>query len=51
MNVYVGLSQIQRELYTKILMKDVNIINGGGRMAIQNAVMQLRKCCNHSDLL
>ena len=47
MKLYAGLSQIQRELYTQILKKGVNINDG----AIQNVLMQLRKCCNHPDLL
>ena len=51
LKIYTGLSPIQRELYTKILMKDVKILNGGGKMRIQNVMMELRKCCNHPNLL
>jgi len=44
MNVYVGLSKMQREWYTKILMKDIDIVNGAGKvekMRLQNILMQL----------
>ena len=53
MNIYVGLSRMQREWYQKILMKDIDIVNGAGRvekMRLQNILMQLRKCCNHPYL-
>lgn len=39
--------------YTKVLMKDIDIVNGAGRtekMRLQNILMQLRKCCNHPYL-
>ncbi|XP_077293323.1 nucleosome-remodeling ATPase imitation SWI isoform X2 [Arctopsyche grandis] len=51
--VYVGLSKMQREWYTKVLMKDIDIVNGAGKiekMRLQNILMQLRKCCNHPYL-
>ncbi|XP_074651868.1 SWI/SNF-related matrix-associated actin-dependent regulator of chromatin subfamily A member 5-like [Tubulanus polymorphus] len=53
LKVYVGLSQMQREWYTKILMKDIDVVNGAGRsdkMRLLNILMQLRKCCNHPYL-
>ncbi|KAK5643876.1 hypothetical protein RI129_007721 [Pyrocoelia pectoralis] len=53
LKVYVGLSKMQREWYTKVLMKDIDIINGDGqigKMRIQNTFMQLRKCTNHPYL-
>ena len=53
-NVYIRLSQLQHEIYKKILMKDMELINGDGRgerMRLQNVLMQLRKCCNHPYLL
>jgi len=53
-NVYVRLSQLQREIYKKILMKDMELFNSEGkgeRMQLQNVLMQLRKCCNHPYLL
>lgn len=31
LKVYVGLSKMQREWYTKILMKDIDIVNGAGK--------------------
>lgn len=51
--VYVGLSKMQREWYTKILMKDIDVVNGAGKvekMRLQNILMQLRKCTNHPYL-
>merc|ERR1719397_533564 len=51
--IFIGLSQMQREWYTKILMKDIDIVNGAGKqekMRLQNILMQLRKCCNHPYL-
>ncbi|XP_018899510.1 LOW QUALITY PROTEIN: chromatin-remodeling complex ATPase chain Iswi [Bemisia tabaci] len=53
LKVYVGLSKMQREWYTKVLMKDIDIVNGAGKiekMRLQNILMQLRKCCNHPYL-
>ena len=44
---------IHREWYTKILMKDIDIVNGAGKvekMRLQNILMQLRKCVNHPYL-
>ncbi|XP_055336791.1 chromatin-remodeling complex ATPase chain Iswi-like [Paramacrobiotus metropolitanus] len=50
--IYVGLSGMQRELYTKLLMKDLNVLNSGkgDKMQLLNILMQLRKCCNHPYL-
>ncbi|KAI1289743.1 SWI/SNF-related matrix-associated actin-dependent regulator of chromatin subfamily A member 5 [Halotydeus destructor] len=51
--IYVGLSKMQREWYTKILMKDIDLVNGAGKMdkmRLLNILMQLRKCCNHPYL-
>lgn len=51
--IYVGLSKMQREWYTRILMKDIDIVNGAGKMdkmRLLNILMQLRKCCNHCYL-
>jgi SWI/SNF-related matrix-associated actin-dependent regulator of chromatin subfamily A member 5 len=51
--LYIGLSKMQRDLYTKILMKDIDIVNGAGKvekMRLQNILMQLRKCTNHPYL-
>lgn len=45
---------MQRELYTKILMKDLDLVNTNGQKAdkvrLLNVLMQLRKCCNHPYL-
>jgi len=51
--IFIGLSKMQREWYTKILMKDIDIVNGAGKtekMRLQNILMQLRKCTNHPYL-
>ncbi|KAK6173102.1 hypothetical protein SNE40_016626 [Patella caerulea] len=51
--IFVGLSAMQREWYTKILMKDIDVVNGAGKsdkMRLLNILMQLRKCCNHPYL-
>ncbi len=49
--LYSGLLLLFR--YTKILMKDIDIVNGAGKaskMRLLNVLMQLRKCCNHPYL-
>ncbi|XP_065842595.1 SWI/SNF-related matrix-associated actin-dependent regulator of chromatin subfamily A member 5-like [Oscarella lobularis] len=51
--IYVGLSEMQRDLYIKILLKDVNFFNGVGKLnktQLLNMLMQLRKCANHPYL-
>ena len=51
--IYIPLCKMQREWYTKILMKDIDIVNNAGRtekMRLQNILMQLRKCANHPYL-
>lgn len=51
--IYIGFSKMQREWYTKILMKDIDVVNGAGKtdkMRLLNILMQLRKCCNHPYL-
>uniref|UniRef100_A0AC35TTL7 Chromatin-remodeling complex ATPase chain Iswi n=1 Tax=Rhabditophanes sp. KR3021 TaxID=114890 RepID=A0AC35TTL7_9BILA len=53
LKVFVGLSKMQREWYTKILMKELDIINGAGKVEktrLMNILMHLRKCCNHPYL-
>ncbi|TPX32545.1 hypothetical protein SmJEL517_g04395 [Synchytrium microbalum] len=53
-NLYVGMSSMQRRWYQKILEKDIDAVNGatgrGSKTRLQNIVMQLRKCCNHPYL-
>lgn len=51
--IFIGLSKMQRDWYTKVLMKDIDIVNGAGKiekMRLQNILMQLRKCTNHPYL-
>ncbi|KAK4702238.1 hypothetical protein P7C70_g3988, partial [Phenoliferia sp. Uapishka_3] len=54
-NVYVGMTPMQRKWYKSILEKDIDAVNGSGgkkegKNRLQNIVMQLRKCCNHPYL-
>jgi SWI/SNF-related matrix-associated actin-dependent regulator of chromatin subfamily A member 5 len=54
-NVFVGLSDMQRKWYKSILEKDIDAVNGvgskkEGKTRLLNIVMQLRKCCNHPYL-
>ncbi|KAI8063220.1 SNF2 family N-terminal domain-containing protein [Gongronella butleri] len=56
-NLYVGMSAMQRRWYQKILEKDIDAVNGAntggkreGKTRLLNIVMQLRKCCNHPYL-
>ncbi|KAL3815904.1 hypothetical protein ACHAXA_005752 [Cyclostephanos tholiformis] len=52
--IMVGMSRIQKQLYKKLLLRDIEAITGkntgSGKTAILNIVMQLRKCCNHPYL-
>ncbi|CUM66719.1 uncharacterized protein PRCAT00004399001 [Priceomyces carsonii] len=55
MNIYVGLSDMQKKWYQKILEKDIDAVNGANgkkesKTRLLNIVMQLRKCCNHPYL-
>ncbi|GAA96867.1 uncharacterized protein L969DRAFT_94873 [Mixia osmundae IAM 14324] len=54
-NIYVGLTDMQRQWYKSILEKDIDAVNGAGgkkegKTRLLNIVMQLRKCCNHPYL-
>ncbi|SPO25876.1 probable ISW2 - ATPase component of a two subunit chromatin remodeling complex [Ustilago trichophora] len=54
-NIFVGLTDMQRKWYKSILEKDIDAVNGGvgkkeGKTRLLNIVMQLRKCCNHPYL-
>ncbi|KAA1102342.1 hypothetical protein PGT21_019144 [Puccinia graminis f. sp. tritici] len=54
-NVYVGMTEMQRKWYKMILEKDIDAVNGvtgkkEGKTRLMNVVMQLRKCCNHPYL-
>eukprot|EP01116_Phalansterium_solitarium_P005922 TRINITY_DN181_c1_g1_i1.p1 TRINITY_DN181_c1_g1~~TRINITY_DN181_c1_g1_i1.p1 ORF type:complete len:1111 (+),score=402.66 TRINITY_DN181_c1_g1_i1:110-3442(+) len=61
--LFVGMSHMQKQWYTKILQRDLQLLaparSGSGapkkgsrdsRMRMLNIVMQLRKCCNHPYL-
>ena len=55
--LFTGMSVVQKHLYRKILLRDIDQINGNNqsdsassRTAVLNIVMQLRKCCNHPYL-
>lgn len=47
----VGMSKMQKQLYKKLLLRDLDSITqkvtGKNRTAVLNIVMQLRKCCGH----
>ncbi|RKO84552.1 P-loop containing nucleoside triphosphate hydrolase protein [Blyttiomyces helicus] len=55
-NIYTGLSSMQRTWYKKRLEKDIDAVNGApgkkkeSKTRLHNMVMQLRKCCNHPYL-
>ncbi|WFD06104.1 hypothetical protein MVES1_001445 [Malassezia vespertilionis] len=54
-NVFVGLTDMQRQWYKSLLEKDIDAVNGviskkEGKTRLLNIVMQLRKCCNHPYL-
>ena len=46
--VMVGMSKMQKQLYKKLLLRDLDSITGNNsgknRTAVLNIVMQLRKC-------
>lgn len=56
--LFTGMSVMQKQLYRKILLRDIDQINSSmnsgdsssSRTAVLNIVMQLRKCCNHPYL-
>jgi SWI/SNF-related matrix-associated actin-dependent regulator of chromatin subfamily A member 5 len=52
--LFVGMSEMQKALYKSLLLRDMNTIMGGSsgvsKSALQNIVMQLRKCCGHPYL-
>lgn len=55
LNLYIGLSEMQKKWYRKILEKDIDAVNGANgkresKTRLLNIVMQLRKCCNHPYL-
>jgi hypothetical protein len=51
--LYVPLSAMQREWYRKLLLKDLDVVNAGGKeskLRLMNIAMQLRKLANHPYL-
>ena len=51
--VMVGMSKMQKQLYKKLLLRDLDAFTGSqakNRTAVLNIVMQLRKCCGHPYL-
>ena len=51
--LFTGMSAMQRELYKKILRREVDTVNGEAatsKNALLNIVMQLRKACAHPYL-
>ena len=53
LSINVSTSPPSFPRYTKILLKDIDVVNGAGRsgkMQLLNILMQLRKCCNHPYL-
>lgn len=55
LNVYVGMSPMQKKWYRQILEKDIDAVNADSgskesKTRLLNIVMQLRKCCNHPYL-
>ena len=51
--IMVGMSKMQKQLYKRLLLRDIESITSSGnknRTAILNIVMQLRKCCGHPYL-
>ncbi|XP_030563602.1 chromatin-remodeling complex ATPase chain Iswi-like [Drosophila novamexicana] len=51
--IFVGMSKLQHEWYTKLLLKDIDVVNGAGKvekMRVQNILAHLRKCTNHPYL-
>lgn len=55
LNVYVGMSAMQKQWYRKILERDIDAVNGANgkkesKTRLLNIAMQLRKCCNHPYL-
>ena len=50
--LYVGLSELQKNMYKQILTKNIDVVNGVTKDKIQllNILMQLKKVCNHPYL-
>ncbi|SCU81197.1 LAFA_0C03246g1_1 [Lachancea sp. 'fantastica'] len=55
LNLYIGMSTMQKKWYKQILEKDIDAVNGSNgvkesKTRLLNIMMQLRKCCNHPYL-
>jgi adenosinetriphosphatase len=51
--MFVGLTQLQKQLYKKIITGNIATVNGMGskdRIQLLNVLMQLKKVCNHPYL-
>uniref|UniRef100_A0A8C9H1L1 ISWI chromatin-remodeling complex ATPase CHR11-like n=1 Tax=Piliocolobus tephrosceles TaxID=591936 RepID=A0A8C9H1L1_9PRIM len=50
--IFVGMSRLQKKLYSDILSKNIDVLNAmtGSKNQMLNILMQLRKCCNHPYL-
>ena len=49
--VFLGMTDIQRDLYKRILTRNIDVVNGfGEKSQLLNTIMQLRKICNHPYL-
>ncbi|KYN98686.1 chromatin remodeling protein [Plasmodium gaboni] len=50
--IFVGMSKLQKKLYSDILSKNIDVLNAmtGSKNQMLNILMQLRKCCNHPYL-
>jgi SWI/SNF-related matrix-associated actin-dependent regulator of chromatin subfamily A member 5 len=53
-NLFVGMTEMQREVYKLVLRREVDVLSqagkSGGRTKLSNILMQLRKACNHPYL-
>ena len=54
LKLFVGMSEMQKHFYTKMLLRDFEALNStgkdGDKVRLLNIVMQLRKTCNHPYL-
>lgn len=52
--LYVGMSQMQKQLYKSILSGNIDVVNsqaqGQEKIKLLNVLMQLKKVCNHPYL-
>ena len=49
--IFLGMTNIQRDLYKRILTRNIDVLNGfGEKSQLMNTIMQLRKTCNHPYL-